>query len=64
MKDQLHSAPQTFVKLGIIFGTKIKQFHPNCLILIQKLKREEEMSKLAMKYFPNGDIPLQVCFNV
>ena len=47
-----------------IWNKKFVRFQPNFWVLIQKLKREDKMSKLALKYFPNGDIPLQVCFIV
>ena len=40
-----------------IWNKKIGRFHPNFWVLIRKLKREEKMSKLALKSFHNGDIP-------
>ena len=40
-----------------IWNKKVGRFHPNFWDLIRKLKREEKMSKLALKSYQNGDLP-------
>ena len=64
MKDQLHSPPQTIVKSGTISGTKYCAILSKFLGFDPKTEAGRKVSKLALKYFPNGDIPLQVCSKV
>ena len=51
-------ATKNSCEIGAIAGTKkIGRIHQIFWVLIRKLKREEKISKLALKSFHNGDIP-------